>query len=140
MKKLFKKTKRTTTSGRKADSPATHGWRVRQRLESKYATPKTDAVEYNSGRVKPERMVVDAEFARDLERWAQDEIRKHHDTIKRGQKIVAERDRLAGENKILCAFINREMGMTATDPRLIELDESIAALSNDGTERTAADK
>lgn len=85
-------------------------------------------------------MVVDAEFARDLERWAQDEIRKHHDTIKRGQKIVAERDRLAGENKILCAFINREMGMTATDPRLIELDESIAALSNDGTERTAADK
>jgi hypothetical protein len=31
-------------------------------------TPKTDAVEYNSARVKPERMAVDADFARDLER------------------------------------------------------------------------
>jgi len=31
-------------------------------------TPRTNAVEYNSGRVKPDRYAVDADWARDLER------------------------------------------------------------------------
>jgi hypothetical protein len=31
-------------------------------------TPRTNAVEYNSGRVTPERYAVDADWARDLER------------------------------------------------------------------------
>jgi hypothetical protein len=35
-------------------------------------TPRTDAVEYSNLRVKPERFVVDADFARDLERENED--------------------------------------------------------------------
>jgi len=34
------------------------------------------------------------------------------------------------ENAILCDFINREMKMTAADPRVTELAARIAALSN----------
>jgi len=39
--------------------------------------------------------------------------------------------RIEQENAILCDFINREMGMTAADPRVTELEQAIAALSND---------
>lgn len=39
--------------------------------------------------------------------------------------------RLERENAILCDFINREMGMTAADPRVSELERAIAALSNE---------
>ena len=38
------------------------------------------------------------------------------------------------ENAILCDFINREMKMTAADPRVTELAARIAALSNDGAD------
>lgn len=38
--------------------------------------------------------------------------------------------KLEMENAILCDFINREMRMTAADPRVSELEQAIAALSN----------
>ena len=37
---------------------------------------------------------------------------------------------LERENSVLCDFINREMKMTGSDPRIAELGKRIAALSN----------
>ena len=37
--------------------------------------------------------------------------------------LKKQRDYLMFENDALCAFINREMKMTATDPRIVELKE-----------------
>lgn len=65
-------------------------------------TPRTDAVEYSSSNVKPSRMSVDADFARQLEM----------------------------ELAVMCDFINREMKMTASDPRISTIEKRIAALSN----------
>jgi hypothetical protein len=39
--------------------------------------------------------------------------------------------RLERENNILLDFINREMKMTGSDPRIAELEKRIAALSNE---------
>lgn len=44
--------------------------------------------------------------------------------------------RLERENAILCDFINREMKMTASDPRIGELEKRIAGLPNAGLEPT----
>jgi hypothetical protein len=69
------------------------------------ATPRTNAEEYVSDKVS-RRMAIDADFARQLEM----------------------------ELAIMCDFINREMKMTAGDPRIAELEKRIAALSNAGLE------
>lgn len=45
---------------------------------------------------------------------------------------AAERLReLRHENNVLCDFINREMQMTAADPRIAELEKRIAAMPNE---------
>lgn len=55
----------------------------------------------------------------------------------RGKKYVnaAFARRLERESYVLMDFINTEMKMTATDPRIGELAERLAAVSNDGTQR-----
>ena len=68
---------------------------------SRPETPRTDAAEkYVYGHI--ERKWTTSDFARLLEM----------------------------ENAVLCDFINREMKMTANDPRVTELAARIAALSN----------
>jgi hypothetical protein len=46
------------------------------------------------------------------------------------RKYLPKIRRLKAENAILCDFINREMKMTAADPRVTELAARLAALPN----------
>ena len=72
-------------------------------------TPRTNSEEYVSNKVKPPRMAIDAAYARHLERegiWLQH------------------------ENSVLYSFINREVKMTAGDPRIAELEKLITGSAN----------
>lgn len=71
-------------------------------------TPRTDAREQrdDDGGYR----FVSATFARELER---------------------ELNQSRHENSVLCAFINREMKMTGSDPRISELEKRIAAQPNE---------
>jgi len=41
------------------------------------------------------------------------------------KKLTRELKRLEHENRVLFAFINREMKMTASDPRISELEKQL---------------
>jgi hypothetical protein len=70
--------------------------------------------------------VVDIDFARQLER----ELNAAQATLDRTATLLTstliERDEARAENAALCAFINREMQMTANDPRIEELKRLMA--------------
>jgi len=62
--------------------------------------------------------------------WGQGEIDSAAAIAEENDVLIAERDRLQHENQLLCEFINREVKMTAADPRIKEIVESKATELN----------
>jgi len=77
-------------------------------------TPRTDAKAITPSKGNKIEPFVDADFARQLER----ELTITNQTCEQHAKDAV---RLQHENSVLYAFINREMKMTASDPRITKL-------------------
>ena len=75
-------------------------------MKCKKLHPRVDQVKYVNTAIKDRRIVVDAE-------WASDEL-----------------NQMQKREDVLFGFINREMRMTAADPRIADLEKRLAAVSN----------
>ena len=84
-------------------------------MKCKKLHPRVEQVKYVNTVIKERRIVVDAE-------WASDELNS-----------------MQKREDVLLGFINREMRMTASDPRITDLEKRLAAVSNvEASDKTRA--